>query len=230
MPAPNSRACLLIHGFTGGPHELLPLEQALTAEGWDCRLPTLPGHDVPLSLHKVKSDDWLEAVCREAGELERLYGSFDLIGFSMGGMLAVYIAAHYKVRRLALLNAAAIYVSPGRFVKEWRLRRRLGDRTVESKIVQTPFRATWEFMKLVHRTRPQLRRVQAPTLILQSLQDPIVHPYSATYLSRKIRGETLIQLFPQSKHLLCLGPEAEEAIASVRRFLYSEEETFTSRF
>lgn len=218
--APERRACLLLHGFTGGPYEVSPLADVLTEAGWICRTPELPGHGNALPpLELVKSRDWLRAVEEEAGEMERTYGTYDLVGFSMGGMLAVHLAARYKVRRLALLGAAAIYLSPGRFVREWRWRRQNGDPTVKHKIRQTPLRATWEFMKLVRTVRPDLGRVTVPTLILQGLEDPVVHPFSAAYLVRRLAGPARVEWFRQSKHLLCLGPESDQVLASVLRFL-----------
>lgn len=218
------RACLLIHGFTGGPYEVLPLAQALEAEGWVCRVPALPGHagSMSPSLEGVTCDDWLAAVCKEAEELEKAYGAFDLVGFSMGGMLAVHLAARFQVKHLVLLSAAAIYVSPKRFLKEWLDRMRAKDRSVVERIRQTPLRSTWEFMKLVRRVRPDLGQVRAPAMILQGMQDHIVHPFSARYLARRLSVQSRIAYFPLSKHLLCLDRESEQVIGTVKAFLHGD--------
>ncbi|WP_438445752.1 alpha/beta hydrolase [Gorillibacterium sp. sgz5001074] len=222
----KGRACLLLHGFTGGPYEVSPLADALVQAGWICRTPELPGHgNAEPPMTQVSSLDWLQAVHEEAEEMQRTYGSFDLVGFSMGGMLAVHLAARYRVRRLALLGAAAIYMSPRHFVREWWVRRRDGDPLVKHKITQTPLRAAWEFTKVIRAVRPDLGKVTVPTLILQGLQDPIVHPWSAAYLVKRIAGETRVEWFQQSKHLLCLGPEADQVFRSVLHF-FGEEEHF----
>ncbi|MDF2923361.1 MAG: esterase/lipase [Paenibacillaceae bacterium] len=225
MEGSQARACLLLHGFTGGPYEVMPLAQALTAAGWDCRVPVLPGHDPCLNgLGNVRCEDWIQMVCREAEELERKYGGFDLVGFSMGGMLAVFLAARYPVRRLALLGAAAIYVSPGRLIRYWLEYRGSGrhnrqQQLLHNKAKQTPLSATLEFMKVVHLARPDLKRIRIPVLIVQGLRDQIVHPVSARYLSKRMPGETQVVYFPKSKHLLCLDSESEQVIGTVARFL-----------
>lgn len=216
----NQKACLLLHGFTGGPYEVMPLAEKLRELGWDCRVPVLPGHDPHLAgLAEATSREWLDAACREAEELAAAYGSFDLVGFSMGGMLAVHLAARYPVRRLALLGAAAVYVSPARLARDWLAVRNGGVAELgEHKIRQTPVRAVLEFMRLVHRMRPELGRVAVPSLVVQGLRDPIVHPVSARYLSKRLGVEPQVVYFPKSRHLLCLDEEAGEVIRTVTGF------------
>lgn len=212
-------ACLLLHGFTGGPYEVLPLAEAMEDAGWACRVPVLPGHDHPhlQTLREACCEDWLQAACSQAEELTAENGCFDLVGFSMGGMLAVHVAARYPVRRLVLLGAAAVYVSPGRLVRDF-LEHRGADDLARHKMRQTPVTAVLEFMRLVHRVRPDLRRVTAPCLVMQGLRDPIVHPVSARYLSKRLPEPKVVYL-PKSRHLLCLDEEADEVVRSVMDFL-----------
>lgn len=219
MKQAEGRACLLLHGFTGGPYEVEPLARGLEEAGWYCRVPRLPGHDEGLAgLCDTTCDMWLEAACREAEQLEREFGTFDLAGFSMGGMLGIYLAARYPVRRLALLGAAAIYVSPGRMVRNmWHIRHE--ERSVlQFKLKQTPAKAVLQFMRLVHRVRPDIPRVTAPALVVQGLQDPIVHPVSARYLAKRLPSVTETVYFPRSRHLLCLEEEAPSVICKVKGF------------
>lgn len=218
-PTQAKRGCLLLHGFTGGPFEVMPLAEHLALNGWDCRVPVLPGHEEPdRQMAEVRCTDWLDSACEEAEELVRKYGTFDLVGFSMGGMLSIYLASRYPVRKLALLSAAAIYISPVRFLNEWVRQVRNGERSARMKIRQTPLKATLEFMKLVRRVRPELNKVKVPTLILQGMQDHIVHPYSARYLSRRLQGEPEVRYFADSQHLLCRGPEAQQVSETVYEF------------
>jgi carboxylesterase len=220
MADQTGKACLLLHGFTGGPYEVQPLAQALESAGWYCRVPVLPGHDPSLqNLKGATCEDWLQAACTEAEQMVDQYGSFDLVGFSMGGMLAVHLAARYPVKRLALLGAAAIYVSPGRLVRDWIDNRSVKNGAARHKLKQTPVSAALEFMRLVHRVRGDLGRVASPALVVQGLRDPIVHPVSARYISKRLQVETRTVYFPKSKHLLCLDEEAEQVIGTVMDFL-----------
>lgn len=219
MMQASKKACLLLHGFTGGPYEVEPLARALEKAGWHCRVPRLPGHDEGLSgLSDTTCDMWLEAACREAELLGREYGAFDLAGFSMGGMLSIHLASRYPVRKLALLGAAAIYVSPGRMVRNmWHIRQ--ADRSVlQFKLKQTPAKAVLQFMRLVHRVRPDISQVKVPALVVQGLRDPIVHPVSARYLSKRLPCVAETVYYPRSKHMLCLEEEASEVIGKVQEF------------
>lgn len=215
----EKRACLLLHGFTGGPYEVEPLARALEAAGWNCRVPQLPGHDPELSdLPEASCEMWLDAARREAEELAEQYGEFDVAGFSMGGILGIHLAARYPVRRLALLGAAAIYISPGRLARKmWDTRRE--DRShLQFKMKRTPVKAVLQFMRLVHRVRPDITRVTAPALVVQGLRDPIVHPVSARYLARRLPCVADTVYYPRSRHMLCLEEDAEDVICRVKQF------------
>jgi carboxylesterase len=215
------KACLLIHGFTGGPFEVSPLADRLRAEGTYCRIPTLPGHGEVHPRHRshIIWQDWVQAMEVEAKDLSMQYGAFDLVGFSMGGLIAAYIANRFPVRRLVLLNTAVIYVSPGRFLKEMNRRLQAGDWSYYTKIKGTPIRTTIQFMRLVRQLKPEISRLQLPTFIAQGQQDQIVHPASARYLEKKIAGDKVVHYFPKSRHLICLDVEAEELFDKVERFL-----------
>lgn len=217
------RACLLVHGFTGGPYELAPLAEYLEQRGWHCAVPTLAGHQSPArQLKDVSYVDWIEDVVREAKRLKDEFGEFDVVGFSMGGLLAAHVANRYPVRRLVLLNAAVIYVSPGRFAKYVMEHVRERKLHVFRKARQTPLAATAQFMRLARRLRGEFARLRTPTLIVQGELDQIVHPYSAVWLSRRIEGETEVLRFSRSRHLICWDPEAERVAESVSRFLAND--------
>jgi esterase/lipase len=215
--------CLLLHGFTGGPFELEPLAQELERAGRRCELPLLPwnGRQLP-ETGRVHWSDWVQAAEEEARRLTAVTQPIDLVGFSMGGLLAAYMATRYPVRRLVLLNAALIYISPGQFAREFAERFREGDRSHLDKMRDTPLQATWQFTRLVKHLKPELPKVTVPTLVVQSGKDQVVHPQSARYMCSKLQGPRELIYFPNSNHLICLGPEAPELFRTVERFLDSD--------
>ncbi|MED4603992.1 alpha/beta fold hydrolase [Paenibacillus validus] len=217
----EERACLLLHGFTGGPYEVQPLADYLQGYGYDCHVPTLPGHDPELlGLAASTWQDWLDAAADEARRLSRHYASVDLIGFSMGGLISAYLANRFPIRRLVLLSAAAIYISPVRFMRDLVDRMRTHDWEHWQRVKRVPLPAAVQFMKLARfAKRHELNRISVPTLIIQGRQDQIVHPRSARYIYNRIQGEKELLYVPKSRHLLCLEPEAAEVFQAVRRFL-----------
>ncbi|TBL80196.1 alpha/beta hydrolase [Paenibacillus thalictri] len=224
--------CLLIHGFTGGPYEVEPLARYLETNGTYCRLYTLPGHD--RQLHGLKTAGWQEWVRASEIEAEQLsfrYGQFDVVGFSMGGLLAAYLANRYPVRRLVLLNAAVIYVSPRRMVNEIGSRILRGDRFRDwNKATRTPLRALHQFMQLGHALRPEFAEVTVPTLVAQGELDPIIHPRSAHYIMNRLAGPKQLYMYPNSRHMICYEAEAESLFRTVGLFLGQERELRRERF
>jgi carboxylesterase len=100
-------ALLLLHGFSSSPAvfrelipSLLPLYETIVC-------PTLPGHGESISsFSQVKSKDWVkaaEALC--AGLMEK-YPTVDLLGFSLGGLLACHLSQRFTLHHLYLLAPA----------------------------------------------------------------------------------------------------------------------------
>ncbi|MEI7024350.1 alpha/beta hydrolase [Paenibacillus sp. y28] len=215
-----SRACLLIHGFTGGPYEIQPLADELKQWGWECCVPLLPGHEqLPDSLRHVVWQDWAAAIDDEAGRLVEAYGAFDLVGFSMGGLLAAYAARRHPVRRLVLLNTALIYFSPGRMLREWNNRMWDGVWDLPGKWRTTPVQAAWQFTRLVRHMKGEFEAIQAPTLIIQGQRDQVAHPFGAQLIKRRLHCEHKLMTFPRSRHLICHDVEADLVHHAVRQFL-----------
>ncbi len=215
-----SKVCMLIHGFTGTPHELKTLASYLESKGWICRLPTLPGHGGPMQLLRgIHRKQWLEAVVRESRLIAETYGSFQIVGFSMGGLLAAYAANRYPVSRLVLLNAAVIYVSPMRLMRDLWRRAKEKELSYYLRKQSTPLPSMLQFAGLVRELKREFRSIEVPTLIVQGELDQVVHPLSARYIYRSLRAERRLRLFPRSRHMICLDEEANLVFEEIAHFL-----------
>ncbi|WP_343032932.1 alpha/beta hydrolase [Virgibacillus doumboii] len=104
--------CLIIHGYTGGPYEVEPLAAYLREQtDWYVEVPTLPGHGENLALENVSHKKWLTAAENSLKQLSEKVDKIYLIGFSMGGMIAAYLAAKHKIDKLVLLAPAGKFIS-----------------------------------------------------------------------------------------------------------------------
>lgn len=223
--------CLIIHGYTGGPYELDPLVAYLTEKtDWDIHVPTLPGHGKKLELKNVSHEEWLEAAENEMKELNEKYDTIYVIGFSMGGMIAAYLAGKYNVSKLVLLATAGKYLSFKQIaidtsgvvsdLVKGKLNDNLTYNHYKKKLGHIPFKANVEFLKLVRFTRSYLNKITAPVFIAQGQQDGMVPTRAATYLDKEIVSEEKkVVLFDQSKHLICLGEDKDTLNEMIGDFL-----------
>ncbi|MDQ0232492.1 alpha/beta hydrolase [Metabacillus malikii] len=226
--------CLFIHGFTGAPYEVEPLAKDIEEKmGWVVKVPTLPGHGVTLSLKGHTYNEWVAHAEQELITLMDEVDEVYVIGFSMGGIIASYLAAKYKVKKLVLLSAAAYYINPKQLLLDclevvrdaWRGQLKQNELYVRyrTKLRNTPIKATREFQKLVKMVRPILKDLTVPVLIIQGERDGIVPVKSAHFLYKTIPSPMKeLKLLPSSKHHICYGDDYEELRKHVEEFLSDE--------
>jgi carboxylesterase len=223
--------CLCIHGFTGSPYEVEPLVTYLRKQtNWLIVDPTLPGHGEHDHLLNITFDQWIQCVEQEIEALfiscEKVY----VIGFSMGGLLAAYLASKYPVEKLVLLSAAAHYVNIhqlladiGEMIKDGvkgSLQSNVLFQRYRKKIAATPLSATKQFRKLVRHVKPLLQQIQVPTLIVQGECDGIVPVKSAHYIYEKLGSENKKLVFLcSSQHHVCHGPDYKQLEEEIAHFL-----------
>ncbi|WP_312099111.1 alpha/beta fold hydrolase [Niallia sp.] len=224
-------ACLYIHGFTGSPMEVEPLAKYIQNHtNWECVIPTLPGHGNELRLKGIMYNEWLQHAEEALKDLLKRHDTVFVVGFSMGGLIASYLATKYPIKKLILLSAAAYYVNFAQLQKDIRIifadffRGRIRENEqytrYMNKIKSTPLAATIQFRKLVQYVKPLLSNIHVPTLIAQGDKDGIVPLKSASYLYNTIRAENKKMIYvEESKHLICHCERRETLFQEIITFL-----------
>jgi carboxylesterase len=101
---PSGTGALLIHGFTGTPAEMRALGRALADRGIEAHAPLLPGFGPAIDrLAQTKGDEWLDTARAAWNDLVARFDVPLLIGFSMGGAIALQLAAENLPHKLVLL-------------------------------------------------------------------------------------------------------------------------------
>lgn len=91
-------AVLCIHGFTGSTGDMRPLGKALAAQGIAAYAPLLPGHgSFPSDLKGKTWRMWVEAARDSLRRVHDAHAQVFVAGLSMGGLIALHLAATEKV-------------------------------------------------------------------------------------------------------------------------------------
>lgn len=201
MTKQKSFGVLLIHGYTGSTYELRDLERYLRDEcGFQVLLPTLPGHDSsPDELRKTTPEDWLEATRSSYKELETSCDRVGIVGLSVGGSLALRLAAETKPAALVAIGAPARIRAQLLFKLILLAARLRGPDLVKPKdgpfadekipgyvqrcyqrIPISSLEQVFQFLE-TDLTTAKLATVTAPALIIEGKSDPIIVPWSAQY-------------------------------------------------
>jgi carboxylesterase len=184
---------LLLHGFSGSPTEVRGLGEHLASRGVTVAAPLLPGHGVDHH-HLERSDRqaWRAAAHDALDALQTRCRRVVVVGQSMGGLLALELAAHREgiagvvalapALRPARIAWLTLLPLPLRFIHKHEARR---PDLVEKERVRdvwstshTPLRAVPEVLRLARETAAALPRVTTPLLVVQGARDRTVRPES----------------------------------------------------
>jgi len=228
------RGVLLIHGFTGLPAEMRLMGEYLNKFGYTVLGVRLAGHATSTEdlVHQT-AEDWLDSARDGYALLAGACQRVAVIGHSMGGVLALRLAAEKNVAQVVTL-AAPVYIADERGIEQLppreqcdglmvpKARRRLRNvpPAVNCTYRQMPLVSVHELLAAINQMKPRLPEVLAPILIMQSRGDHTAAPQSADYIYAHV-GSPVKELFWLEKagHLLPLEPERELVFARAAAFL-----------
>ena len=239
---PGVPAVLLLHGYFGSPADLGELPEALRAAGYTVHAPLSPGHGTtPRALAGTHPDDWRDAALAEFDLLAQEHDTVHVVGFSLGGWLALEIAAARDAGRVVVVNpylgetwtpawlpfstdAAAAFVEPliayvmrtDRFV-------RLNDRAMLGRVrayrsVPVTTTVALTAASAASLDSGLLKKVQEPLLALVSEGDRVTPAETARFVLGPLaaRGERFaMRTFERSDHLLLLDHDRDAATRAV---------------
>lgn len=231
----NHKGVLLIHGYTGTPAELRLLGDYLHKEGYTVLGVRLPGHGTtPHDLNETQWPIWYEAARLGCERLLKCTEEVMVAGLSMGGLLAIKIAAEMPVKK-AVFMAAPIYVQDKRvpflpllkhFIRYIKKKKRTyftADKYNLSYDVM-PVKPLTSLFALVKECKEQaLPKITIPCLIVQSRAEHTVAPKSAQYIYDNLGSKQKKLLWLESSgHIVTLDHERETVFEEVSNFLRSD--------
>ncbi|WP_457629885.1 alpha/beta hydrolase [Oceanithermus sp.] len=210
---------LLLHGFTSHPVKVWgPLPDRLERAGFEVHAPALRGHGgKPEDLSGVRAEDWLDDVHRAAANLEPGYA---VVGLSMGGLLAAYLAASDDPAAMVALVPALGFQNPlaplapflSRVIKKLPGTDSVSDPELRRNNPNYPYFPTAAFVELLKLSRQApgwLPRVRAPSLVIQAEYDRVIPKAAVRRYHDLLGGPKSYWLAPASGHDALLDRNAE---------------------
>jgi carboxylesterase len=238
----GSHGVLLLHGFGDTPQTLSLLARRLHKAGYSVLAPLLPGHGRTMDAFKQsRAEEWIDAARHALMSMRARHDAVSVAGLSMGAALAVLVAARDRQIPALILIAPYLGMPPtlrlaaathwlwGRFAGEINAR---NPRSIHDAIERernlaygsVTGRMLFELSKVVRRARRVLPQVTAPTLIIQSREDPRVAPEVAKFAVDRI-GATEKQLVwtEGAGHIITVDYGRERVFSEVERWLRRHE-------
>ena len=237
------RGVLLLHGFAGTPPELRRLGEHLASRGWLCVAPALPGHaTTPEDLRRHGWRDWAAAAMRELDNLCAACDSVVVAGQSMGGALALHLAANdFRVaavaslatplwfrgllpRMLPVLQHLVRWHFPGSDVDLW-------DPSAVDELHSYGRRSVHainELRDLLRQVRGELAQVRAPVLVMHGRRDRTADPACAAEIAARLVCSCAVELvyLPRSGHAVSV--DIDRNLVNERVASWFEEHTTAS--
>ncbi|MFD9036990.1 alpha/beta hydrolase [Streptomyces bottropensis] len=232
---------LLCHGFTGSPQSMRPWAEYLAARGLTVALPLLPGHGTRWEdLRPTGWQDWYAEVDRELRALRERCAHVFVAGLSMGGALALRLAAKHgdAVDGVVVVNPANKVHGPAAHALP--LLRHFVPTTkgITSDIAKegveevgyshVPLHAAHSLRSFLRLVDGELPQVTQPLLLLHSPRDHVVPPVDSERVLGRVSSTDVTEiLLEQSHHVATLDHDAgrifEESLAFVTRLVTESE-------
>lgn len=242
----DSRGVLCLHGMTGTPFEIRSVGEALAGSGYSVEVPMLAGHGGTLrDLAVTQWPDWLASAETAMDQVRRNVGGrpIAIVGFSMGGLLALRLARLYPERIAALvIMAAPLRMRPFQTRGVRALCRLPVDfrsyplacipklkgsdvsdpemRDANPSLRAFPISAVTSLFQLMDTVRADLPSVRAPTLVIHGRQDHTVPMEDSLELTGSLGSEVIERLWlERSFHIVTLDVERSAVSSAITAFL-----------
>lgn len=222
----NDKAgCLIIHGFGGNIQEVQPLTAALTGQGYRVMVPQLAGHTGrKADLKNVSYSQWLHSAEDGLHALRSECDTIYLIGFSMGGLIAINLGLNYPAAGIVTLNTPIYYWNMKQvgmnIVADLRENDFKNLRRYFQSATDLPLSALVNFRMLLSETKGRLPELSCPILIAQSMDDDTVQKRSADYLFDHVGSRHKdLKFYNSSDHLILWSQVGSMVIRDTLKFL-----------
>ena len=231
----NKTLVILLHGFTASPFEMKEFGFYLHENmGCSIKIPLLAGHGQNEQI--LNQTSYLEFI-RPIEELiiaeKKNYEKIILIGMSMGGSIALYIASKIKIDSVICLATPIFLPFSVRFLRLALLFKEninknggpdIADKNMVNELVslnKIPLKALLEFKIMLKKlVQPNLKKVKAPLLLFHSINDHTIYYRNMKYIKNNVSSELIeTHTLQKSFHILSLDYDKDFIFKSTEDFI-----------
>lgn len=240
----NRVGCLCLHGLSASPQEMAWLAQHMHKQGFSAFVPRLYGHGISRKhFRRVLWRDWYLSALDGYHILRAHCDHIFVMGLSMGGLLALRLAAAESVSGIVVLGSPLQLDAPLwlahylRYIRPVALTSSPDDTPLDARIRQLqaqrgePITGRVSYFQMstagvaeLHKLQGEVRRclpqVRVPTLLIFSKQDQTV-PYKNLALLQAglVNAPVETLTLEQSDHILTNDVECESVFAAAEAFV-----------
>ncbi|MGI8524287.1 MAG: alpha/beta hydrolase [Nocardioides sp.] len=226
---------LLSHGLTGSPYSVKPWGESLAERGYAVEVPRLPGHGTTWQdMNTTTWEDWYAEITRTFERLREATDAVVVGGLSMGGALALRLAADRDAELAGVLLVNAAVATKRKDVKLLPVLKHVVPAFPaiandikkpgqdEHGYSRTPLKAAHSMMQAWPKVIADLPRITVPVLMFRSTQDHTVDGLSAPIIIGGVSStEVTERMLDDSYHVATLDNDAS--------VIFTESAEFTSR-
>ncbi len=225
------KAVLLIHGIAGGIFDLEELQRSLELNyNFDTYSYTLKGHDDYYEFDHLTYKDWL----KQSDDmikflLDNGYTKIYVIGHSMGGVIASYLASKYKeITKVVLLSPAFKYMVfkdnnldiVSSLKKLPNILDGYSKKQLISRFTKFPVSVSKEFIKLIDNCYDCIKKVKVPILIIHGNDDLIAPIESSVYAYNSCLSNCkILEKISGVNHSILKNKKKNMIISDINNFL-----------
>lgn len=243
-------AVLLVHGFGGSPFDFKPLTDELKKQDIAFHAILLPGHGTtPRNLKEITEQQMMDHALNSLDNLKQKYGNVTVVGFSMGGAIALNLAEKQEINQLVLFGAyidiTKKWYYPGKpenwakrlfrilpYVKKRKYSKNPNFTNINDpegfkrydSYKHLPVKTVRELVKISQNARQNIESIHCDVLWFHSKGDIAADFKSAKSLFEKIpsKNKTFVE-YTRSNHIILYDYDSEDAIKRTIMFLKEKE-------
>jgi carboxylesterase len=230
----NEIGVLLIHGGGGGTcADLKPLAEDLHIKGgYTITIPLLPGYGTkPEDLRNTPIDHWKSAINRELVTVINKCKKVIIGGHSMGGVLALILAANYNLDGIFTISAPIgiqrflfhLIFFFKIFVKYYNIDSEQFKKDTGGKWVgynKIPLNIGTKLKKLIKEMKASLNEITSPVLLFQGKLDSEIKKNSMDYIFNNLKSSKKRKIWLENNgHPILDSPDHNNIVLELVKFI-----------